>query len=150
MRSDMHKVVTERSRMYGHNRSSYYKAIKVKERRYYRGILEDYRPKRESIRTPYRKGHCNKEFSDLIGPLERYLRAQNGRHWDDVWSDICKVLRGNGLQAAHIKGHVKDLVDGIPHSGRTYFPAENWFTPHFFGSKGTRIYVDQHKILRVV
>lgn len=148
MRDDMNKVVIERPR-YGGNggsRKTYEKASLPREKRVFKGVDVDLRPKRESMRKKHRVNGDAKEFSDLLGPLEGYLRSKVGERWDDVWSDICKVLKGNSLQAAHIKGHVKQMVGGIPHSGETYFP------PDGHGKPGTRygscVYVDNEGILR--
>lgn len=148
MRDDMNKVVIERPRYGGKggSRKTYEKASLPREKRSFKGVDVDLRPKRESMRKKHRVNGDAKEFSDLLGPLEGYLFSKVGEPWNDVWSDICKVLKGGSLQAAHIKGHVKQMVGGIPHSGETYFP------PDGHGKPGTRygscVYVDDGGILR--
>lgn len=148
MRKDMHKVLTERPRAgkYSSGQQQYRKAIQATrfERRYYHDVEIDTSPKRESMLRPHRTRYSGKEFSDLISPLERYLISQVGQSWDKVWSEICKVLKGNGLQANHVKDHVRSYVGGIPHSGKTYFGPEDWHRPRGSGA----LYVDEHGILR--
>jgi len=53
-----------------------------------------------------------KTFSDLLGPLRRFLASQAGRPWDKVQSEISKHLprRGNTVQA-HIWQHIDHLVE---------------------------------------
>jgi hypothetical protein len=148
MRDDMNKVVIERTRYGGKggSRKTYDKASLPREKRSFKGVDVDLRPKHESMRKKHRVNGDSKEFSDLLGPLEGYLFSKVGEPWNDVWSDICSVLKGNSLQAAHIKGHVKQMVGGIPHSGETYFRAEDWFAP---GNRyGRCVYVDEDGILR--
>ena len=102
----MHKVVTERPRTGGRGKSrkTYDKAVLPKDKD------DDYRPQKESMRRKHKVNRDYKQFSDLINPLYRYLEKQVGRPWDEVWSDICKVLKGNSTQAQHIKQHVKDAI----------------------------------------
>lgn len=152
MREDMHKVVTERRRTGGHHgrRKDWEDACKVRpsqRRQLENGVEEDFSPKRESIRARHVFRYGNKELSDFLAPLRRYLLKQVGRPWDDVWSDICKVLKGNGLQANHIKDHVRNYVGGIPHSGQKWFRPEDWFSPTSYRSD--EVYVDENKIVRV-
>lgn len=147
MRDDMNKVVIERTRTGGKggSRKAYDKASLPREKRSFKGVDVDLRPKHESMRKKHVVNGDPKEFSDLLGPLEGYLFSKVGEPWNDVWSDICKVLKGNSLQAAHIKGHVKQMVGGIPHSGESYFRAEDWFSP---GSRyGRCVYVNENGIL---
>ncbi|MCI0527036.1 MAG: hypothetical protein L0Y56_06270 [Nitrospira sp.] len=144
MRKDMAKVLTERPRVGGavSNKKSFAAANTPRTKRHFKGVKDDLSPKRESMRKRHRYRFGGKEFSDHIQPLRRYLESQAGRPWDKVWSDVCKRLKGNGLQAQHVKDHVKSYVGGIPHSGQTYFRNEEWFRPD------TPVYVDKHGILR--
>lgn len=148
MRYDMNKVVTERTRYGGKggSRRTYEKVSLPREKRSFKGVDVDLRPKHESMRKKHRVNGDSKEFSDLLGPLEGYLFSKVGEPWNDVWSDICKVLKGNSLQADHIKGHVKQMVGGIPHSGECSFDEEDWFVPsERYG--GRYVYVDEGGIL---
>jgi len=44
----------------------------------------------ESINAPWR--HNRKEKRIHLAPLRRYLRAQVGRNWNDVYSDVCHAF----------------------------------------------------------
>jgi hypothetical protein len=102
MRTDMKKVLTERPR-HGHNRS--YHDIRARETR----LDYDDLPSKEGIRRPYDWDE-RKEFSDLLGPLIRFLWSCRGRRWDVVWSEICGQL-SNNTTGAHLKGHVMSEVE---------------------------------------
>lgn len=52
-----------------------------------------------------------KWFSDLLGPLRRWLRSQVGRPWDDVYSEACAVIKPDSVVRAHIKTHLLDYVE---------------------------------------
>jgi hypothetical protein len=97
VRTDMKKVLTERPRQ-GSIES--YKSIRRRENRGDPDLL----PSHQGIRRPYRDP---KEFSDLIGPLKRFLAGCVGRKWDDVWSEICDVLSPD----SHIDNHLLLHVD---------------------------------------
>lgn len=146
----MHKVLTTRPRFGGNTtrmRKTFDRKNTPKERCFVPGrkdVIDDYSPKRESMRRRHRTDGDSKEFSDHIEPLHRYLRKQVGRPWDDVWSEICQTLKGTGLAAQHVKQHVKWAVDGIPHSGETYFRPEDWHCP-----RGGVVYVDAEGIVQI-
>ena len=80
MRSDMAKVVTERPRR-GHGNPSKKWGRRLRKNEY---DAEDHGPKRAPIARRHQYGWNAKEFSDLLGPLRRYLRKQVGRPWDKV------------------------------------------------------------------
>jgi hypothetical protein len=146
MRDDMNKVVIARPRRGGKGgqRRTYEKATRTREKYSFKGADVDLRPKHESMKKKHVVNGDPKEFSDLLGPLEGYLFSKVGHPWNDVWSDICKVLKGNSLQAAHIKGHVKQMVGGIPHSGETFYG--EWYEPGYrYGER--EVYVNEAGIL---
>lgn len=149
MRRDMNKVLITRPRHGGKGGRDHVfdQKNRCRERRYFKGVEVDTSPKWESMRKRHICGGDPKNFSDHLAPLQRYLAAQAGRPWDEVWSDICKVLKGSGLQAQHVKQHVKLEVGGIPHSGETYFPADAWHKPRS-GYRQYYVYVDEEGILR--
>ena len=161
MRRDMVKVLTERTRAGGGDsgRLAFNRLNRTRERYYvegYEDVEEDCSPKFESIRKPHKTHYSGKSFTDLLGPLQAYLRKQVGRPWDDVWSDICKVMKGNGSQANHLKDHVRMEVAGIPHSGRTRFAGDAWHRPDgytdtygVFSAYGSGVYVDEDGIVRL-
>src|SRR6266404_1978920 len=82
MRSDMKKVVTERPRGGGG-----VKTPKGEKRDWQRHAVEDL-PKRERIRAKWDHTNGGKYFTDVLGPLYRFLLKQAGRPWDNVYSEI--------------------------------------------------------------
>lgn len=102
MRADMKKVLTERPR--GHGTYSY-NDFRQRERA---GDYDDL-PSHQGMRRPY--GWDRKEFSDLLGPLQRFLRNCVGRPWDDVWSEICQVVGSGNTVDQHLRGHVEQEVE---------------------------------------
>jgi hypothetical protein len=65
--------------------------------------------------SPHRQYGWNaKEFSDVLGPLRRYLRKQAGRPWDKVWSEIATTLDSRSLTGQHIFDHIRrELMDAV-------------------------------------
>lgn len=99
MRSDMHKVVTERPRW-----GSWMRSLKTGVS--YSGYDpdKDYGPSRMSssrFRLPVWK-----EFTDVLGPLRRFLQKQVGRPWDKVYSEIKRGIDGRKLTGRHVLDHV--------------------------------------------
>lgn len=103
MRSDMKKVLTERPRRGG---CYTYKDFRPRK---CQGEYADDLPSNQGMRRPY--GWETKEFSDLLGPLQRFLRGCVGRSWDDVWSEICTVVNGGSTVEQHLRGHVMSEVE---------------------------------------
>jgi hypothetical protein len=101
----MKKVLTERPRRggvlsYGNFRS-----------RESRGD-PDLLPCLQGMRFPYKRNHGDcKEFSDLLGPLRRYLHRCIGRRWDDVWSEVCANVDATSVSGSHLRGHVISEVE---------------------------------------
>ena len=104
MRSDMAKVVTERPRR-GHGNPSKKWGRRLRKHEY---DAEDHGPTRAAIARRHQYGWNAKEFSDLLGPLRRYLHKQVGRPWDKVWSEItrwrCSCTACRRPQARSTKG----------------------------------------------
>ncbi|MDP3697780.1 MAG: hypothetical protein Q8R55_07275 [Candidatus Taylorbacteria bacterium] len=113
VRQDMAKVVTERPR-YGHANRSKKTALRV--RRYEEGQLDDL-PKRISSSRHRQHGWDAKEFSDLIGPLKRFLQSRIGQHWDKVYSELSQSLDKRSLTGRHIWQHVWIEVERNPRIG---------------------------------
>jgi hypothetical protein len=108
MRQDMHEVVIERPRRGGRYR---YHDCRTR----YRGLdldaLDDL-PKKQGYRRPYIENWGDaKEFSDLLGPLHRFLISKVGQKWDDVYSEIRKTLNPNSTVQIHIMSHVFQFVE---------------------------------------
>ena len=101
VRSDMHKVVTERPR-HGHSNPS---------RKWRARVDENYEG--ETFVSSARRrqyGWNSKEFSDFLSPLRRYLHGQVGRPWDKVYSEIRKAVP-NGLHGDHLWMHIQLEVE---------------------------------------
>lgn len=133
MRADFTKVLTERPRSGGPS----YKDIRKKKDR--KKIDEDECGYKEGMRYPY--GYNKKNFTDLIGPLYKFLRSRVGKPWDKVYSEICKNLKGRSTQQQHLLQHLAwavttDLAfengklvhaNGIPFPRYRYFSFKDMF-----------------------
>ena len=110
MRSDMHKVVVERPR---HGRS--WARSKLPPRSPY-----DQSPRYESMKASHT---TRKWFSDLLGPLQRWLQSQVDRPWNDVYSEACAVIKPDSVVRAHIKTHLLEFVERntFMHGGEVCF-----------------------------
>ena len=98
MRSDMHKVVIERPR-WNPGPNKYGRRA---------NLPDEMLPKHEGIRRPYAR---RKALTDLLGPLRRWLHAQIGRPWNDVYSEACAVIKPDSVIRAHIKTHLLEFVE---------------------------------------
>jgi hypothetical protein len=119
MRNDMAKVVTERPRR-GHGNPSRKWGRRLGRHEY---EAEDHGPTRAPIARHHQYGWNAKEFSDLLGPLRRYLRKQVGRPWDKVWSEISRTLDTRSLSGRHILDHIGWEVEhhaSLGADGRVY------------------------------
>lgn len=98
MRPDMHKVIVERPRG---NKGPYKQNRRA-------NLPAELLPKFEGIKRAHRD---RKWQRDLLGPLQRWLRAQVGRPWNDVFSDACKVVHPHNYVRAHVKTHLLQYVE---------------------------------------
>ena len=94
----MHKVVIERPR---HGRSWAESRPRPKP-------PFDELPRFESIMARHMR---RKWFSDLLGPLKRWLQSQIGRPWNDVYSEACAVIKPDSPIRAHVKTHLLEFVE---------------------------------------
>ena len=99
MRDDMAKVVTERPRR-GHRNQS--KKTTGRAIRHYDPNKDYDEPVRLPVSRRRQYGWESKEFSDLIGPLRRYLRSCIGRPWSKVHSELSQKLDRRSISGAHI------------------------------------------------
>ena len=112
MRSDMSKVVIERPRR-GHSLPSRKTGLRI--RNYDQEYDYDDLPNRLSgsrnkhIRSSDSYG--TKSFSDLLGPLRRFLRKNVGRPWNNVYSELAQHLDKRKTTGIHIFDHVKWEVE---------------------------------------
>jgi hypothetical protein len=84
-------------------------------------------PKYQGIKRPHEH---RKWFTDLLGPLRRWLRSQVGRPWNDVYSEACAVIKPDSVVRAHIKTHLLDFVlrDTFLREGEVWcFARYRWF-----------------------
>lgn len=95
MREDMHKVIVERPRRgkYGDDRAA--KRRNDPEGPTFLGM---------------RAGYGYRSLNENLAPLRRYLRAQVGRPWNKVFSEICAGIDGRNAVQQHIRQHIDDLI----------------------------------------
>src|SRR5581483_4881087 len=107
MRSDMSKVITERPR-WGHWMTS----RKAGGRIALRDADNEYedQPKRLPISWGSQSKTGGKDFSDLLGPLRRYLRRNVGRPWDKIFSELKMHLDDRSVTGRHVFQHIKHEV----------------------------------------
>ena len=98
MKPDMHKVVVERPR---HGRGWATSKAPLKP-------PFDESPRYESMKANHTR---RKWFSDLLGPLRRWLQSQVGRPWDDVYSEACAVIKPDSIIRAHVKTHLLEFME---------------------------------------
>ena len=104
----MKKVVVERPRG-----QSYVPNRKFGARlRYIPGHDYEEQPKRVGISASYRDyGYSAKWFTDVLGPLERFLRSRVGKPWNDVYSEMCASLDKRKATGKHIFDHAMNMVE---------------------------------------
>lgn len=56
------------------------------------------------------RGRRDKEFTDLLNPLRRFLDKNVGRPWNKVYSEICEVADRRSLAGWHLLDHAKYYV----------------------------------------
>lgn len=134
MRRDMERVIITPAR-----HKSY---VGPKNKKYGKSLRYDpeddfsSEPKRVSAgRKQY--SFASKDFSDLLGPLRRFLKKNVGRPWNKVWSEVCEQTDHRSVVGNHFRDHVKmevefeiEMVDGKPHATGTSL----WRSgPHYTG-----------------
>lgn len=110
MRPDMAKVVTESPRS-GHSARSEKWGGRLTKDEVLRACETDDAGPSGLIAWSRRRNFDCKQFSDLLGPLRKYLRKQAGRHWDDVYSELSQTLDKRSLTGIHIWDHIRSEVD---------------------------------------
>ena len=117
MRNDMHKVVVERAR----GGQAWAKKFPRPH------VPFDDLPKYQGIK----QAHAHRKwFTDVLGPLRRWLRSQVGRPWNNVYSEACAVIKPDSVVRAHIKTHLLDFVlrDTFMHQREVWcFARYRWF-----------------------
>jgi hypothetical protein len=67
-------------------------------------------PQKLTIRAFYDRDWHGKETRDHLSPLRRYLRAQVGRPWNQVYSEICAATDRRSAVQRHVLEHIGDYV----------------------------------------
>ena len=98
MRPDMHKVICERPRSGGGWDRPRWKNTPL-------DLLPHYEPM-----CRVRRGK-EKEFGENLAPLRRWLVAQVGRSWNEVYSEACQVIKPDSVVRNHIKFHLLGMVE---------------------------------------
>jgi hypothetical protein len=130
MRSDMAKVLCEEPR----------RGMRVKERKGYkrelaRTALED-QPVKERGNL-YQRWHAKwgdgKEFGDHVSPLKRFILSSCGRPWNEVYSDIRKVVKPGTVVNNHLYTHLYSYVtvNVVEKDGEFYDVSSRIYTPTF-------------------
>jgi len=107
MRADMHKVVVERER-HGSTR---------KNRKWGQRLASvpdtDYDDQRKFVSSARGRQYSNnhKWFTDVLGPLEGFLRSNLGRPWDKVFSELRQGLDVRKVTGRHIFDHLESMVE---------------------------------------
>ncbi len=102
MRSDMGRVVIERPR-----RGSSHKSPKI---RHFFGRINQDGDYDGFTRLPssrykiygFAPKILEKDFTDVLGPLRRYLQKNVGRPWDKIYGEAKKVLQSGGWGVQHV------------------------------------------------
>ena len=95
MREDMYKVIVERPRR-GKNGD----AAAARLRKDFDG----------PVQLGMRAGYGYRSLNENLAPLRRYLRAQLGRPWDKVFSEICAGIDRRNTVQQHIHQHIRDFI----------------------------------------
>jgi len=131
MRADMHKVVVERERHGStrRNRKWGQRLAFVPEGEY------DEQPKFVSSGRGRQYGHNKKGFTDVLGPLEGFLRSNVGRPWDKIFSELRQGLDVRKVTGRHIFDHLKWMVETdcwLSADRKVYARPRGWEISGFF------------------
>jgi hypothetical protein len=82
-------------------------------------------PARQGIRRPHSQ---RKWFTDVLGPLRRWMHSQVGRPWNAVYSEACAVIKPDSVVRAHIKTHLLEFVQRhtFMQDGRVWCFTHGW------------------------
>lgn len=132
MKKELKRLILRRGRVGKIQDKRHVPSVRGATRRYGQD-LEDW-PEREGNRVSRRRRQ-----GDDLGPLVRYLETNVGRPWNSVFSEMSQNMRGTGVDAWHLRLHVRGLVDD----------AGRWKQSRFGrASEPYGLYVDEHGILR--
>lgn len=108
MRADMDRVVIERPRWGSGLRNHEVRG----QRAAWRSAVArgDFDGEVTRVRMVPRRGPT-KVFSDLLGPLKRFLTAGRGRPWDEVYAEVRQRLAADSLLQKHVLDHLRGMVE---------------------------------------
>jgi len=95
MRQDMFKIIVERPRKHKWNDD-----LAARRRDDFEG----------PTRLGMRAGYGYRALNENLAPLRRYLRAQLGRPWNKVFSEICAGIDTRNTVQQHIRQHIDDFI----------------------------------------
>ena len=129
MREDMYKVIVERPR-----RGKDGDAAAARLRNDFDG----------PVRLGMRAGYGYRSLNENLAPLRRYLRAQLGRPWDKVFSEICAGIDRRNTVQQHIHQHIRDFIaiDVGVRDGRLVDLAARWYFLRRDAGISQELYVD--------
>jgi hypothetical protein len=129
VREDMYKVIVERPR-----RAKEGDAAAARLRRDYDGPM----------RLGMRAGYGYRSLNENLAPLRRYLRAQLGRPWNKVFSEICAGIDRRNTVQQHIHQHIRDFIaiDVEVCEGRLVDLADRWRFLRRDSGLAQELYVD--------
>jgi hypothetical protein len=158
MREDISKVITECYRIkYEGFRKPDSNPARFGD---YRDEDMSYYPKIESMRAHRITGRTF-EFGENLNPLLRYITQQNGKHVNDVYSEVKKALNGFGTMNDHVILHLNQYLEKrnfrIASDIRTkrlrfLCPNSSYRNNTFYptpGYGGKIFFVDEDQIIRV-
>ena len=131
MREDMYKVIVERPR-----RGKEGDAAAAR-------LRHDFD---EPIRLGMRAGYGYRSLNENLAPLRRYVRAQLGRPWNKVFSEICAGIDRRNTVQQHIHQHIRDFIaiDVEIRDGRLVDLANRWGFLRRDSGLSQELYVDPH------
>jgi hypothetical protein len=157
MRQDLAKVICEDGRRGPRGDLGYQKAY---ERRYrYRtpeDRTEEYAeldalPSRQPVGRPrgQRRG-----FSENLGPLRGLIARSRGKHWDRVYSELCRLVSPTGTNIErHVHQHLPDFIHTqtrLGEDGVEYFDRWGCWRPISDGRRWRRVDYFVHPVSRCV
>lgn len=122
MRHDMLQVLIERPRL-----GQRVKTPKGSRKRLSQDLKGEFYKIKESMDHQWKLSWQEKQFSDLFGPIIKFLRSRTGRYWNDIFSEIKDQNVDN-----HFLRHIDELVTqnqlriGERMSRKTY-ETHSWF-----------------------
>ena len=133
MRSDMKKVVVERPRWGSRVRNQKF----GKKLRYIPGHDYEEEPKKARGFESFHDGF-GKLFTDVLGPLYRYLDSNVGRPWNKIYSEMCAGLDKRKTTGRHIFQHVEQMVERDCYVGEDGKVRYSRYRNHILGGGGSR------------